>query len=696
MKSHDSIETPSAKTIGIVDPAAIAPEPVHRIHSIAIHQLVPTRDNPRKIRPNDPALKELTESVRSLGILQPLIARPMPPATLPTGWPKAVIAAHKRGEAIYDLRAGHRRLAAAEAVGLELVPVVVREMDDKTAMEITVSENLQRENLTPLEESEGVQHLLDVGWDVQAIADRLGKTASWVARRAKLRDLNELWRRAIEEREDLARWPATVLELVARLPSATQDLLFTELIGSWQPGQKRPQWSPDVDVPTAREVEQEIDYLLQSIKAAPWKLDDESLVPEAGRCTACPKRSAAQPLLWGDAEGNGKKGTDRCLDRTCYERKLQAHIARKTDDLKAQGHTPIGLVEAYSPAEQLAPVRGELKPVKKYDVSEAKKSDAHAVPAIVLDGAHAGTVRWVKPSRSASAKSTGIEREKGKPTPLAERRKMLDRRRIAHIITAIREKLDRITDGKEDLPERVADNEIVAIGLAVAFGTSETHRFFDSMAPWKQLDKRVVGVHLAMLANELVLSVLPVLESRLLYHNGEDAERRRGEAKRTAELLALRWQDLEAAAAQAIPEPKGWASLKADGTPKKPAAKRNDPTLTNATRFYRKNRKAMDAEAEVASGAARTKKTAEPEASSTSASETSPPAKKRARAKAKKRTKKGKKTSRSANPGRKKSTAEKVRTCRECGCTDEYGCDGGCEWVEPDLCSACTEGQSAE
>jgi len=172
-----------------------------------------------------------------------------------------------------------------------------------------------------------------------------------------------------------------------------------------------------------------------------------------------------------------------------------------------------------------------------------------------------------------------------------------------------------------------------------------------------------VGVHLAMLANELVLSVLPVLESRLLYHNGEDAERRRGEAKRTAELLALRWQDLEAAAAQAIPEPKGWASLNANGTPKNSAAKR-------------------------------TRKPAEPETSSTPAPETPPPAKKRAGARAKKRTRKGKKTSRSSKPSRKKPAGDKIRTCRECGCTDEYGCDGGCEWIEPDLCSACAEGQS--
>jgi len=581
---------------------------------IPLDQLVPTPDNPRRIRINEPAFQELVKSIKSVGILQHLIARPMPadrmpsPATKPNNyWDATNLDALHAGKQMFDLRAGHRRLLAADHAGLSTVPVVVRDMDDRTAMEITVSENMQRENLTPLEESEGVQHLLDVGWEIQSIADRLGKPASWVARRAKLRELSTLWRAAIEERDDLARWPATVLELVARLPSDTQDTLFDDLVDDkWRPGDKRVAWMSDVEVPTVREMEQNIDHLLHSLHGAPWKLDDESLVPEAGSCSVCTKRSTAQPLLWGDAEGNGKKRTDRCLDRNCYAKKLAVCIARKTEELKAAGHAPIGLIDAHSSHEEIEPVRGELKPVNKFDVNEAKKNDAHAVPAVVLDGAHAGTVRWVKPCRAGASKTvTRAQREKGKPTPLAERRKVYARRRQAHVISAIRDELKRMIDKKAPLPDAksLGINDVDA--LVLAFGTQHRQNFFIDAKPWKRFEQ--VRKCSEDYKDDMLRSVLPVLRSRLLIHNGEHAERIYPEAKRVADFLRLDWTKLKVAASQAIPDPKGWANLNTNGTPKKPAAKR-------------------------------TRKPAGPETSSDSAPESPTPERKRARTKARKAT----------------------------------------------------------
>ena len=100
-------------------------------------------------------------------------------------------------------------------------------MDDKTAMEVTVTENLQREDLHPLEESWGIQKLLDAGWEAQTIADRLGKTPAWIARRARLRDLSDAWQKAITDpKKHVSVWPATLLERIARLPAETQDAIL--------------------------------------------------------------------------------------------------------------------------------------------------------------------------------------------------------------------------------------------------------------------------------------------------------------------------------------------------------------------------------------------------------------------------------------------------------------------------------------
>lgn len=118
----------------------IQPVPGERIHKLAISRIKPGTLQPRK-QFNEESLNELADSIKEQGLLQPLVVRP-------------------RGHD-YELIAGERRWRAAQLAGLHEVPVVVRDVDDRKALELALIENLQRENLNPIEEAQGYAQLLN-------------------------------------------------------------------------------------------------------------------------------------------------------------------------------------------------------------------------------------------------------------------------------------------------------------------------------------------------------------------------------------------------------------------------------------------------------------------------------------------------------------------------------------------------------
>ncbi|HXC30015.1 MAG TPA: ParB/RepB/Spo0J family partition protein [Stellaceae bacterium] len=128
-------------------------------------------------------LEALARSVREKGVLQPLLVRPVDEAG-----------------AAFELVAGERRWRAAQRAGLHQVPVLVRTLGDREALEIALIENLQREDLTALEEAEAYRRLAqDFGRSQTSIAEALGKSRSHVANTLRLLGLPEAVRRRLEE-----------------------------------------------------------------------------------------------------------------------------------------------------------------------------------------------------------------------------------------------------------------------------------------------------------------------------------------------------------------------------------------------------------------------------------------------------------------------------------------------------------------
>lgn len=125
--------------------------------TLSINEITPNKDQPRKTF-DEGALQELADSIVQHGVLQPLLVRP-----LPTGG--------------YQLVAGERRWRASRIAGLKEVPVVIKELSDIETMEIAIIENLQREDLNPIEEAEGLQALIDkCGFTQEEVAISVGKS----------------------------------------------------------------------------------------------------------------------------------------------------------------------------------------------------------------------------------------------------------------------------------------------------------------------------------------------------------------------------------------------------------------------------------------------------------------------------------------------------------------------------------------
>jgi len=567
-------------------PTATAPEVMHHPTHVMLHvdQLVPTPDNPRHFH-DDEAFRSLAGNIRKLGrILQPLLARPMPGQK-----------PRKDRTEMFDLRAGERRWRAAKAIGMTHVPVIVLDLDDREAMEVTITENLQRQDLTPLEESDGIQRLLAIGWTVESVAERFSKSPRWVAKRAKLRELNAKWRKAIDDPTHWAsRWPAANLEVIAPLPEKTQSDVLDEL--DQDGGQL---WdSPHNDViPKADALHRWIArQYLDVLSGATWDLGDATLVPKAGACSACPKRASAQPLLFDDDVDAKKPSGDRCLDKACFAAKGMAQAKRKVAELTVGGKPPVQLLgsASWDPDTKALEKKGAVH-ASRY--SAAKAGSAGAVQAVVVHGESAGEVRWVKPAGSggsASSRSSAGKLEPATRMTMAQKRAALNKRRQVWVINAVRDHVQAMLDRKLGIPLTVmqlAEQEGVEETLrhVCAFGTAwnadnihhdkskyvTRHRSSKDFAGWPAMDE-LEDAKLPDLLESLWRHVLRVFVDRLT--NPYDVPKYVADAERIAQTVYLDFRALVAKAELEIPTPRSWSDQPAGKKPK--AAKKTKPAVS--------------------------------------------------------------------------------------------------------------------
>jgi ParB family transcriptional regulator, chromosome partitioning protein len=153
------------------------------VRHVPVERIEPNPENPRLLF-EEPALEELASSIREHGVLQPILVRPA-------------------GRDQYQLVAGERRWRAAIRAGLATIPALVEELDDDAALEIAVIENLQREDLSPLEEATMYDKMVkDHGYSIRKLAQKLGKDKGYLENRLRLADAPEEIRALVSVRKD--------------------------------------------------------------------------------------------------------------------------------------------------------------------------------------------------------------------------------------------------------------------------------------------------------------------------------------------------------------------------------------------------------------------------------------------------------------------------------------------------------------
>ena len=274
--------------------------------------------NPRK-HFDTAKLQELADSIKATGVHQPILLRPLPESRIADeqAWAKA----EKRERAQYELIAGERRWRASQLAGLAEIPAMIRPMSDADALRAAVIENLQRADITKLEEAEGYRELLDLGeTTAEKIAEDVGKSRTYVFNVLKILDLCEMGREMV--RTGTMDW--SIAQTVARIPVESLQTKALEEI------KRHAEYGQPYTARTAQAMVQR-EFMLR-LDRAPFDRNDAQLCMRAGACTTCSYRTGANPEAYADVDS-----ADVCTNPPCYHEKEEAHTAQVRQKAVDQG-----------------------------------------------------------------------------------------------------------------------------------------------------------------------------------------------------------------------------------------------------------------------------------------------------------------------------------------------------------------------
>lgn len=244
-----------------------------------------------------PEMVPLIASVKSVGVVQPIAVWADP----------AAIEEAEGGLDIVDgiVIAGNRRLEAARAAGLKEIPALVfTDISIAQAQEITRLENEVRLGVDPLKDASLIGSMLGLGYSQKEIAAHFGVSEARICRRRKLLDLVPAIRQAAEEGGKIT---VDALERISLYPKDIQERCAKEVVT------RAGRVSSDSQIKW-RDISWSFALETQDLEDARF---------DTGTCKSCPKRTGAQPDLWGETEGDGD-GLGRCLDGKCYRERRES------------------------------------------------------------------------------------------------------------------------------------------------------------------------------------------------------------------------------------------------------------------------------------------------------------------------------------------------------------------------------------
>src|SRR5258708_7169868 len=357
-----------------------AMKPLQEYVNVPLAQLVESSTNPRKTF-DEEQLEELAESIRSKGVLSPLLAR--------------------RVNGHFEIVSGARRYRAAQRAGLPEVPVRIVVLDDAEILETQIIENIQRADVHPFEEAQGFRTLLEregAGYTIEKIAAKTGKAAAYIAKRLRLLDLIPL----VAEAFTAGHIGIEHALLIAKLGADAQEKALAHCFDGYYAAN-----DTERSLVPATRLQAWIDQnVYLALKSAPFSKDDESLVLEAGSCANCPKRTGFNSLLFSEVR------EDSCADAACFNRKLDAHIAQRvtkmpnlvtiTQNYDVTGDTPVLARRNYVEVVTRKPKKGK-------DARPEQRLCDHLKPAIHADGMQKG--RLIKVCADRTCKVHFLEQQ---------------------------------------------------------------------------------------------------------------------------------------------------------------------------------------------------------------------------------------------------------------------------------------------
>ena len=426
-----------------------APPGGSSVLDIPLERIRESTTNPRRVF-DETKLREFADNIRLHGVLQAILVRPAPDGE----------------DGTYELVAGARRFRASKLAAKSTIPATVRDLSDSECREIQLIENLQREGVHELDEGIGYRSLMDLKPDfytVETIAAQVSRSPSYVKGRISLTDLIQPIQTAFYDRKLTI---AHALE-IARLQPKDQERALMECFpghrtsGSILKDRK-------AEALTVRQLREWIEREIQlDLKNAPFDTEDANLLPAAGACTACPKRTGNNPLLFPEI-----RNKSLCTDPACYHAKVQAFVQLRVEPLVKGGQTPVQISE--SPSWQVRSKALNTLYEGQYRRAEREGECPQTQAAIIVDGRKAGTILHVCTDEKCKTHQqfshyqvSPQEREQRRKLALAIRVQKESRSRI---LQAIRQKL----------PPALAraDFEMVALDYFRRLGHDNHHRLF--------------------------------------------------------------------------------------------------------------------------------------------------------------------------------------------------------------------------
>jgi ParB family chromosome partitioning protein len=257
-------------------------------------ELLSVLANPRR-RANAQKMRELEASIKQKGILEPLLVRPT--------WTDA-------DPNTYEVVAGQRRYQAAKKLGLKEVPCTVRAISDSEVLELQLIENIQRENMHPMEEAAACRELMELhGGNAHTVAAILGLPVRAIQHRMQLNALDDQLKKVFLDGR-IAE--ADALDIAVMQPKDQKEVLdYIER----QEYRVRP-----------KEVRSHIRGMLRLLTQPPFDMLSATLYPKAGACTACLKRTDARDNFVGNLF---EEQQALCLDGACYQEKTRLTLEHK-------------------------------------------------------------------------------------------------------------------------------------------------------------------------------------------------------------------------------------------------------------------------------------------------------------------------------------------------------------------------------